>query len=376
MTGIPFSEGPVWCPDGTVVATSVAAGGRCTACGPSRPRSSDRGDRGGANGAALAADGSILVTQNGGMDFSKLPGVFATFLPACVPVTPGLQLVAPGRHGDDPRRVLHRHRRYSGPERSRGHARRRGVLHRSRPLSRPRGRPRPRAWSTSATDRCARSPTASHYCNGIAFEPDGTVVVVERRGLQRVFPDGEREWVVEARPGRRRRLLPRRRRPLLRRVDDRARRAGRRPRRHDPRLPAHRRQGRHDELLLRRRRPAHAVRHRRAARQPRGVRGHADAGVAATRLARTRRSARRPRSRAHCSGSSSASRCTGRSKYSTLSLPAVVEPLQPGGTPRRSRRHRSGRRRATASCPARPGAAARGRRASRSSHGSPPQSAT
>ena len=33
------------------------------------------------------------------------------------------------------------------------------------------------------------------YCNGIVFEPDGTVVVVERRGLQRVFADGTRAWV-------------------------------------------------------------------------------------------------------------------------------------------------------------------------------------
>ena len=36
-----------------------------------------------------------------------------------------------------------------------------------------------------------------YYCNGIAFEPDGTVVVVERAGLQRVHPDGSREWVIE-----------------------------------------------------------------------------------------------------------------------------------------------------------------------------------
>jgi gluconolactonase len=35
------------------------------------------------------------------------------------------------------------------------------------------------------------------YCNGIAFEPGGSLVVVERRGLQRVRPDGSREWVIE-----------------------------------------------------------------------------------------------------------------------------------------------------------------------------------
>ncbi len=36
-----------------------------------------------------------------------------------------------------------------------------------------------------------------NYCNGIAFEPNGTVVVVEGRGLQRVHPDGDRDWVIE-----------------------------------------------------------------------------------------------------------------------------------------------------------------------------------
>ena len=35
------------------------------------------------------------------------------------------------------------------------------------------------------------------YCNGIAFEPDGTCVVVERQGLQRLRTDGSRDWVVE-----------------------------------------------------------------------------------------------------------------------------------------------------------------------------------
>ncbi len=97
-TGIPFAEGPVWCPDGTVVATSVAAG----ALVPRLARATQETERiavtgGGANGAALGTDGSILVTQNGGIDFSRLPGVFAT-LPACVPATPGLQLA--DAHGD------------------------------------------------------------------------------------------------------------------------------------------------------------------------------------------------------------------------------------------------------------------------------------
>jgi sugar lactone lactonase YvrE len=35
------------------------------------------------------------------------------------------------------------------------------------------------------------------YCNGIALAPDGSLVVVEALGLQRVLPDGGREWVIE-----------------------------------------------------------------------------------------------------------------------------------------------------------------------------------
>ncbi len=35
------------------------------------------------------------------------------------------------------------------------------------------------------------------YCNGIALDRNGTLVVVEGRGLQRLLPDGGREWVAE-----------------------------------------------------------------------------------------------------------------------------------------------------------------------------------
>src|SRR4051794_24505797 len=91
--GIPFAEGPVWCPDGTVVATSVAAGALFRVRPATGQVEQIATTSGGANGAALAGDGSILVTQNGGIDFSKLPGVFASF-PAYVPAVPGLQLAA------------------------------------------------------------------------------------------------------------------------------------------------------------------------------------------------------------------------------------------------------------------------------------------
>src|SRR5438093_9242769 len=72
-TGIPFAEGPVWCPDGTVIVTSVAEGALYRVWPEQEKTDLVARTRGGANGAALAYDGSILVTQNGGIDYSKLP---------------------------------------------------------------------------------------------------------------------------------------------------------------------------------------------------------------------------------------------------------------------------------------------------------------
>jgi gluconolactonase len=96
VDGIVFGEGPVWVPEGTaggpsLVVTSVAAGALYRIW-PEQQRAEQLAETGGgANGAALAADGSILVTQNGGMDFSKLP--IAADYPYR-PATPGLQLAA------------------------------------------------------------------------------------------------------------------------------------------------------------------------------------------------------------------------------------------------------------------------------------------
>jgi sugar lactone lactonase YvrE len=36
-----------------------------------------------------------------------------------------------------------------------------------------------------------------HFCNGIACEPDGTVVITERNGLMRIHADGTQEWIIE-----------------------------------------------------------------------------------------------------------------------------------------------------------------------------------
>jgi gluconolactonase len=188
--GIPFAEGPVWCGDGTVVVTSVAAGALFRVW-PETSRVEKIADTGGgANGAALAADGAVLVTQNGGIDFSVLPGVFAT-LPPCIPTTPGLQLARPdgtvtyladgGFRGPNDLAIA--------PD---------GTVYFTDPGHFPPpedGKGRVMTYTTDGN--VATYADGFVYCNGIAFEPDGTVVVVERRGLQRVYPDGTCSWVID-----------------------------------------------------------------------------------------------------------------------------------------------------------------------------------
>src|SRR5262245_33008137 len=92
-TNVPFGEGPVWCDDGTLVATSVAAGALFRVW-PAEHRAELWAETGGgANGAAAAADGAFLVTQNGGIDFSQFPIKLDLPGDPPPPVTPGLQYV-------------------------------------------------------------------------------------------------------------------------------------------------------------------------------------------------------------------------------------------------------------------------------------------
>ena len=91
VDGIAFGEGPVWCPDQTLVVTSVAEGALYRVWPESgrAERIADTG--GGANGAALASDGGFVVTQNGGFDFAAT-GLFED-PPPFRPAVPGLQRV-------------------------------------------------------------------------------------------------------------------------------------------------------------------------------------------------------------------------------------------------------------------------------------------
>jgi gluconolactonase len=187
--GIRFGEGPVWCGNNTLVVTSVVEG-RLYRVEPDQNRATMFADTGGgANGAALAADGSILVTQNGGFDFAAT-GLF-TDPPPFRPATPGLQLATPegtvtyvaddGFQSPNDLAVA-----FDG-----------SVYFTDPPHYPPPEEGAGRVMRLAPDGTVAPVATGFWYCNGIAFEPDGTLVVVERAGLQRVHPDGTREWVIE-----------------------------------------------------------------------------------------------------------------------------------------------------------------------------------
>jgi gluconolactonase len=189
--GIPFGEGPVWCSDGTLVVTSVAAGALFRVW-PQEHQSARIADTGGgANGAALAADGAVLVTQNGGLDFARLGIAMLADFEGAPPVTPGLQLARPNGDvtylaSDD----LHAPNDVAVADDGRVY------------FTDPGHYPPPhdafgRIMIYERDGTVATFATSFWFCNGIAFDRDGHVVVVERQGLQRVFPDGTREWVIE-----------------------------------------------------------------------------------------------------------------------------------------------------------------------------------
>ena len=191
VDGVRFGEGPVWCADGTLVVTSVCDGVLWRIF-PEEGRKELVADvDGGANGAALCADGGFLVTQNGGVDFSAFPIWGDREPPSPRHAVPGLQRVAPdgsvsyladgGFHAPNDLAVAADGSVYFTDP---GHY---------PPPKPPIGRVmilRP----DGSVEEFARD---FWFCNGIAFDRDGSVVVVEKRGLQRVHPGGEREWVIE-----------------------------------------------------------------------------------------------------------------------------------------------------------------------------------
>jgi len=189
LPGLLFPEGPVWCDDGTVVLTSVPEGALYRVWPMEGRATKIASVGGGANAAAPATDGGFLVTQNGGIDFTKLP--FYKDPPPYNPATPGLQRVMPDGsvHYICDVGFLAPNDLVATED---------GTLYFTDPPPHPPP-PDPLGRVHALLRDGTTSVVASgfHYCNGIALEPDGTIVIVEGKGLLRVFTDGSTEWVAE-----------------------------------------------------------------------------------------------------------------------------------------------------------------------------------
>lgn len=201
--GIRFGEGPVWCPPdssvgvGTLVVTSVCDG-KLYRVFPDEQRFEELVDTaGGANAAALGTDGTFVVTQNGGFDYAQM-GMF-TDAPYR-PVTPGLQLVETNvKEGQKPAVSYLADVGFQAPNdlvvAPDGTIYFTDPPHFQKDL--PAEMPIGRVWRYETSGNVEVIAGQFAYCNGIALDRDRTIVVVEGRGLMRLTPDGEKEWIIE-----------------------------------------------------------------------------------------------------------------------------------------------------------------------------------
>ncbi len=208
-TGILFGEGPVWVPagggsPGHLVVTEVAAGAvtRVDLDRGERTRVADVG--GGANAALLASDGGFVVTQNGGIDFTRT-GLYGDDPPPFRPTVPGLQRVGPDGavtylldSSTDPSTseqtpFLAPNDLVVGAD---------GTLWFTDPPHHPPPEEPTGRVHTMTPDGVARVVARDfHYCNGIALDRDGAPVLIEALGLARLHADGRgdaaKEWLTE-----------------------------------------------------------------------------------------------------------------------------------------------------------------------------------
>jgi gluconolactonase len=200
-SGLRFGEGPTWrAATRDLIAVSVLDGILCR-IDPSAGTVQTFADTGGGpNGTTPCDDGGVLVAQNGGIDFRALGERLGVELVANPPpprfVAPGVQRVSPDGRVEslfEDRGPFHAPNDLAvGPD---------GALYFTDPPHMPPPpEPQGRVWRASRDVGGLRLDLVADgfmYCNGIGFEGDGTMVVVEANGLQRIDTGGERRWLIE-----------------------------------------------------------------------------------------------------------------------------------------------------------------------------------
>ncbi len=196
----PLGEGPVWCPDGTLVFCQISPG-RLHRLDPKTGRSEVIASTlGGCNSAQLASDGGFVVTNNGGIDFTVFAdalGLDASKIPYA-PGPPGLQRVFP-----DGEVIPLAHEGLQAPNDLIVAAD--GTIYFTDPP--PHGGTRTegsegRFWSWTLDRGLREIASGFDYDNGVALSPDGRLLIVEARGLLWIDPaSGEQTWWIEQLPG-------------------------------------------------------------------------------------------------------------------------------------------------------------------------------
>lgn len=199
-TEVPLGEGPVWCPDGTLVISHLSPGGLRRIQPLSGASEVFVSVLGGCNSAQLASDGGFLVCNNGGIDFTgfaRALGLDAAKIPYA-PGPPGLQRVFPD--GDV---ITLAHEGLQAPNDLIVAAD--GTVYLTDPP--PHGGTRTdggegRFWAYTLSEGLREIARGFDFDNGVAIAPDGRLLIVEARGLLWIDPaSGEQDWFIEALPG-------------------------------------------------------------------------------------------------------------------------------------------------------------------------------
>ena len=101
IDGAPFTEGPVWVGDDTLVITHLLPGSLRRIDVAKGTSETFAEMPGGANAAQPASDGGFVVAQNSGIDFASIAeplGIDPAMVPKVVRGTPGLQRVDAAGH--------------------------------------------------------------------------------------------------------------------------------------------------------------------------------------------------------------------------------------------------------------------------------------